>query len=55
MSLKKIKRDPVPRSKLIVRKHCRNDEYCFFSNYYTLNYPASLFHVIVVSTDEMKL
>ena len=30
LSFKKIKRDPVPRSKLIVQKHCRNGEYCFF-------------------------
>ena len=52
--LKKIKRDPVSTSKLIVQKHCRNGEYCFFfSNYSTLI--TSLFYVMVVNTDKVKV
>ena len=47
---------PVSRSKCISQKHCRNGEYCFFFPI-TLNYfyTTSLFYVIVVNTDEVKL
>ena len=56
LSLKKIKKDLVSRSKLIVQNHCRNSEYYFFFPV-TLreSYPASLFYAVVVNTDEVKV